>query len=231
MKNTFCIFILILFYIQCLEAGNIELPKDTVSIERVIFDSIIYEEFRTQKKFNYYTRQPDGLNMLQQLYNSFYKWINNHLDPNLNEMQFNKILIVALIIVLLLIGFLLYIYKPSLFYINRKYKLNYQMNNETIEKTDFNRLIQEAINREEYPEAIRWNYLMLLKELNNKGLITFNSNKTVNEYINEFKQVNLKTDFKILSQKFIYYRYGNGTVTEKAFSQFQKLSASINSKT
>jgi hypothetical protein len=219
VKNLLCIFAFaFLFYIQNVKAVEF-IRKDTVVLAAVSFDSTLYKEFQTQKNFNYYSQKPDEPNAWRRLQEKVYLWLTEHLAPALTSKQFNIILIIALIAVLVLAIIFLFVYKPSLFYINRE--LNYQINEEDIERTNFEKQIRNAIEKGEYQEAIRWNYLKILKTLNERGIISFGSNKTVNEYVYEMKRKDLKPDFKNISMQFIYYRYGNGEASRETFDKFK----------
>jgi hypothetical protein len=195
------------------------ISKDTVANEAVSFDSTLYREFQTQKKFNYYSQRPDEPNAWRQLQEKIYLWLREHLAPELTSKQFNIILIIALIAVLVLAIIFLFIYKPSLFYINRK--LGCPIGDEDIERTDFEKQIQIAVEKGEYQEAIRWNYLKILKALNEREIISFDANKTANEYVYEMKRTDLKPEFKNISMQFIYFRYGNGEASRETFDKFK----------
>jgi hypothetical protein len=202
-------------------------PGDTVPLESVSFDSIAYTDLKAQKKFDYYKQQPDEPNALQRFRDAFFRWMRKHFNPDLTEKQFNSILVVALLLILVLAIVFLYIYKPSLFYLNRKQKLDYQLEDEDIEGLNLDRLIQEALQKSEYTEAIRWTYLKTLKTLNEREWISFDPNKTVNEYVNELKRTDLKSGFRNLSRQFIYYRYGNREASREIFERFQELSNDV----
>jgi hypothetical protein len=228
VKNSFYIFLLaFLFCIPSGKAEEITAPKDTVSLEAVSFDAAVYGELKAQKKFNYYNQQPDEPNWRQKLYERIFRWLSRHFHPGITKTQYNGILIGALIIVLILVIVFLYIFKPSLFYINRKQKSAYSLEDEDIGGLNFERLIRKALEDGEYAEAIRWRYLSVLKVLNERELISFDPNKTVNEYVYELKRTDMKTGFRNLSRQFIYYRYGNGIATREIFDRFQELSKTI----
>jgi hypothetical protein len=202
-------------------------PYDTLQLNPAAFDSTTYWELKLQKRFNYYNQLPDEPNWWQGFWGKIFKWWLKHVNPEVTPGQFNTILIIALIILAVLVVVFLYIYKPSLFYINRKQKLNYRLEDEAIEGINFDRFIQQALEKGEYAEAIRWNYLKVLKRLNEKELISFNPTKTVNEYVQELKQTDLKTGFRNLSRQFIYYRYGNGVATRETFEKFRGMAESV----
>ena len=127
---------------------------------------------------------------------------------------------------LILTGILLYIFKPKLFYLDKKRKLSYSLEND-LSKETYEELLVKALNEEAYAEAIRLEYLNILGELHIKGLISYDSNKTVNEYIYELKDKNLYNLFRLLSIRFLYYRYGNGLADRKIYEQFREESKGI----
>jgi hypothetical protein len=227
VKKAFSIFLLALICsIPCGNAAEKIAPADTIQVEAIALDSTTYRELKAQKKFNYYDQRPEESNALQKLREAIFRWLLKH-NPEMTSKQFNVLLIAALIVVLILVVLFLYFYKPSLFYINRKQKLNYRLDEEDLEGTNFDRLIQQALGAGDYTEAIRWCYLKVLKRLNERELISFDSHKTVNEYVHEPSRTDLKSGFRMLSRQFIYYRYGNGNATREIFEQFQELNDDI----
>lgn len=145
----------------------------------------------------------------------------------LTDKQFDRIMLFVLMLVLVSSVVFLYFYKPSLFYFNRKQKWKHFLEEENIEGHDFDYLIRQALEKGEYAEAIRLNYLKVLKLLNERELISFNPYKTVNEYVYELKRIDLKSDFKNLSRQFVYYRYGKRKASMEAFERFRELSHTI----
>ena len=227
MKIGFYIFIfLVSFCVSNVNAVEFA-PKDTLQFESVSFDSASYQSLKSQKKFDYYNQRPDSPNWLQELKADFYRWLFRNISPNLTEKQFDNMMIFGLILLLIFVILFLYFYKPSLFYINRKQKLDYQIEDEDIDGYNFEKLIRESLAKEEYAEAIRWNYLKILKALNESELISFDSNKTVNEYVYEIKRNDLKSDFRNLSQQFLYYHYGKGDAVRKTYDTFCELSEQL----
>ena len=222
-------FIYILFFVFFGNIGYIsaqtELPKDTVPVEMFRLDSDLIKDFRSKKEFNYENQyRPQESDWAARLERMIYDWFRKNLNPNLSKSQFDNILIVGLIILLALLILVLYIYKPSLFYLNRKTKLKYQIEDEDIENLNISVLIKKALERKEYTEAIRWRYMQVLQVLNEKEIISFDPNKTVNEYAYEIAKIKLRNEFKRLSNLFVYYRYGNGEAFIESYQHFDKLS-------
>ena len=105
--------------------------------------------------------------------------------------------------------------------------MDFQVEDEDIYALNFEKLIKESLDSGRFSDAIRWTYLLTLKELHERQLISWDPFKTVIEYTNELKRTDLKQDFKNLSQQFLYYRYGNFDATHDTYSAFSVLSNSI----
>jgi len=79
---------------------------------------------------------------------------------------------------------------------------------ENIEHADINSLIKNAENSDDYRLAIRYYYLLVLKNLSLKNYIKFEDDKTNAEYINELAQQPYSNDFKGTSYVYNYVWYG-----------------------
>ncbi|MCC8146690.1 MAG: hypothetical protein LIO93_09715 [Bacteroidales bacterium] len=201
------------------------IAKDTVFAGSLEFDQEKYNNFKSQKKFDYYQQfKEDDSRWLNDLERKLYRWLKEHFSPNLTKKQFDNVLLFGAILFLVLLVVILYIYKPSLFYLERKKKLDYRIEDEEIENLNLDKLISQALENEEYAKAVRWKYLKVLQALNEKELISFDPNKTVNEYVYEITRNDLRADFKELSRRFAYYRYGNGEASLVVFNEFDELS-------
>ena len=201
------------------------MPKDTIPVEMFRLDSDLLKDFQSKKEFNYENQyRPKESDWAERIERMIYDWLRDNFNPNLSKKQFDNIMIVGLIVLLALLILVLYIYKPSLFYLNRKTKLDYQIEDEDLENLNTSVLIKKALEREDYSEAIRWRYMQVLQFLNEKEIISFDPNKTVNEYAYEITKIKLRNEFKRLSNLFIYYRYGNGKAFIETYKKFDKLS-------
>ena len=205
------IFILLVFFSCSLYAQeDIEVRRDTISPEVVSFDRKVYEELKNDKKFNYYEVKVED-NWWIRLRRQIASWLNRNLNVELTMKQVSIIAYSFLALIVILVIVFLYIYRPALFYRNKKrYAPGYMVGDEQIEGKDFDSLAKNALEREEYNDAIRWTYLKVLQTLNGNGFISFDPNKTVNEYVYEITKTELIPGFRTLTNQFIYFRYGNG---------------------
>jgi hypothetical protein len=82
--------------------------------------------------------------------------------------------------------------------------------------------LQKAIADKNYAESIRLYYIITLKNLAEKGTITFRIDKTNNEYLYELPDGLLRGPFKQITYYFEYIYYGQYTATEAAFLKTQE---------
>lgn len=92
-----------------------------------------------------------------------------------------------------------------------------------IKETDYQKKIQQAINKKQYRKAVRYLYLMVLQALSNKKEIVWNEDKTNEEYYHEIKDGNLKQSFLYLSYIYDYIWYGDFTINRDEFEKANRL--------
>jgi len=99
-------------------------------------------------------------------------------------------------------------------------KLIYE--DEDIHESDFDALLERAIQQKEYRLAIRYYYLSVLKLLSDKKLIEYHKDKTNSEYLFEISHTETRSQFSYLSYVFSYVWYGEFPVDEKTFTQVEQ---------
>jgi len=88
---------------------------------------------------------------------------------------------------------------------------------EDIHKINFDELIGDAITKNDYRKAIRLHFLKLLKELTDKNLISWQIDKTNNDYSMELSNSKFSNQFKELALLYEYIWYGDFTLDETNF--------------
>lgn len=94
--------------------------------------------------------------------------------------------------------------------------------NEDINEENLDEKLQNVINQNNYRAAIRYYYIMLLKNLDLKKLIYWQQGKTNYDYQNELQNKDIKGQFIRLSSVYEYSWYGNFQINEKDFKVYQK---------
>ena len=103
-----------------------------------------------------------------------------------------------------------------------------------IKNEDIPALIKEAINQKNYRLAIRYYYLLSLKHLTESDRISWEAQKTNEDYIKEIETDNLKAGFKNITRIYDYVWYGEFNVDALKFealkSPFEELNKTITNR-
>ncbi|MDL2323319.1 hypothetical protein LJC52_04950 [Bacteroidales bacterium OttesenSCG-928-A17] len=218
MKKTI-VFIICIFFCFLSAKADTVVPKDTLQANTFQLNKESLKELLQEGRYQYNQEEFPALSWWEELKAAIHRWFLEQGDIELSENQLGMFLIISSIIILLLIGILLYVFRPKLFYLDKKGKL-YSLEEE-LQELNYPQLIRKAIKQQAFAEAIRWEYLQLLNELHAEKLISYDSNKTVNEYVYEIKDKGLRNRFRDLSSAFLYYRYGNGIADRKVYDSFR----------
>lgn len=201
--------------------------KEILSIEPVQYNTQTYTNFKQQKFYNYYQEKIQSKSILDILHEKLNQWLTQLFQKTIGRREFDTLLWIVGIIILFVFGIIIYISKPGIFYFNKKNPLTYSVEDESIENQDLDYLTENSIKAKRFSDAIRWQYLKTLKILHEQDYISYDANKTVNEYVYEIKDVNLRKQFRNLSGDFIYYRYGKGDATAEKFAGFRTAAETI----
>ncbi|MGC4021000.1 MAG: DUF4129 domain-containing protein [Cyclobacteriaceae bacterium] len=104
---------------------------------------------------------------------------------------------------------------------------SYQIFNENIHEMDFDKLIGDAVDKNDFRLGTRLVFLYALKILSDKHLINWSPGKTNHEYVNELEREDLRPSFNDLSIYFDYAWYGNFSVSSEKFKNVQNTFQSL----
>jgi hypothetical protein len=201
--------------------------KETLSIKPLPYNNETYAKFKKQKFYDYYQKRIENKSFLDVLYERFRDWLLRSFQKTVSRKEFDYLLWIVSAIIIIVFGIIIYIRKPGIFYFNKKNPLIYSIEEENIENQDLDYLIENSIREKRFSDAIRWQYLKTLKILHEKNCISYDAHKTVNEYVYEIKDLNLRKYFRNLSGEFVYYRYGKGEADADKFSSFRTAAETI----
>ncbi|MDT0647339.1 DUF4129 domain-containing protein [Zunongwangia sp. F260] len=88
---------------------------------------------------------------------------------------------------------------------------------EIIQSKDISRLIEEAIANKEYRLAVRYYYLLNLKRLDENGIISYQFQKTNQDYSAEIQKETIKHQFRKITRLYDFIWYGDFKVSETDF--------------
>jgi len=195
---------------------------DTTSIELRKFSEADVNKLKTDPDL-IYTQPPT---VAESLWDRFKRWINWLLSNVIYKATTTDlgIFILYLLAAGAIIAVIMLLLKVNAFRVfysgSDQGKQSYQVFHENIHEMDFDTLIREATERNEYRLATRLIFLYALKILSDKQLIDFKPGKTNHDYVEELQKGDLKTGLNELSFYFDYAWYGNFSINE---NQFQKV--------
>ena len=135
---------------------------------------------------------------------------------------------ILLLVVLAVLAIIAILYRSDFSYFKlSKYrqkeedKLN-NIDDEHIDENDFEQLLSRAIQNNNFRLAIRYHYLLLLKNLSQKQYIEYHKDKTNTEYQFELKEGAIRSGFSYLSYIYTYVWYGEFAIDHPTFATIEK---------
>ena len=162
-------------------------------------------------------------------------------DNNANDssFNFNALNWLFILILILAVGYLAYTLlndgSSKLFSSrnNEKIKSYFEINADNIAHADIKTLIANAENTNDYRLAIRYYYLLVLKQLTLKNLIKYADDKTNADYMNAIADEKFSKDFAYTSYIYNYTWYGEFALNMKQYqlakASFVQLIKEVNS--
>ncbi|MBK9731034.1 MAG: DUF4129 domain-containing protein [Chitinophagaceae bacterium] len=143
---------------------------------------------------------------------------------NISQQTLRVIALVILFAVLLII--LLRAFGVNIFLGRKKTKtekiFSAEEFDEDFPETELDRLLREAIERNDFRLAVRIYYLMAMKELTNKKLILWRKEKTNFDYVLELRETAQYKSFREVTLLFERVWYGEFPVSEQRFLELSE---------
>jgi len=202
-----------------------EFEPDTLAVQQKSFDLTEIDKLKADSDLSY--KQPPSV--VETLWDRFKRWLSwllNSLFETAATTDMGNLIIyvIAAIIIIAAIMALLKVNAFKVFYSGAdQAKQNYSVFHENIHEMDFDKLINEAVERKQLRLATRLVFLHALKILSDKHLIDFNPGKTNHDYVEELSSSELKTGLNELSFYFDYAWYGNFSISEDQFLKIKNV--------
>ncbi len=217
------IFICLSFCSTAVWADQPTYVADSTNVEVRKFDPAKIEKLKVDPEMDY-GRSPAGVS----LWERFKRWIQSVLSMLLQTVATTDWM--NLVMVALLLAGAVYLiirwYKSKdyqVFYSDAADKLKHGFIHEDIHTLDFEKLMHEALQKNQYRLAIRLLFLQALKLLADKEHIHWQPGKTNHDYLDELESGDLKTGFNELNFYFEFAWYGNFSVNEKLYKKVNSL--------
>lgn len=198
---------------------------DTTSINARSFDSSTVDRLKNDSELQY----QEVPTVAESLWTRFLAWLADFIEAFFDKAVntgWGRILTygAALIIVVVLIMTFLKVNAFKVFYSGEGAEsFKHAVLDENIHEMDFDKLIQEALAREDYRLGVRLIFLYSLKMLADKNLIHWDQGKTNHDYLGELNVPELKNGFHELNFYFEYAWYGNFDISPNMFSHVQRM--------
>ena len=184
------------------------------------------------RKENWWTRFKQWVAMQ---WNRLMRWIFGDFEASPLLAFFLKLL--PYLLLALLLGLVIYLFSkfnPASYFTGQQKKPEILLDEDEkiIRKRDIKVLIENAISKGNYRLAVRYHFLYMLQQLTRHELITYDSSKSDDEYLQELLQPDLKAQFKKLNRIYDFVWYGHFETRpgdfEKIRKDFQKMQFLIN---
>lgn len=196
--------------------------NDTTRVPKKSFDETVIQKLKSDPDLNY----KEAPTVAESLWDRLLSWIDQFLSSlfeNATMTDVGRILmyIIGIIALIVIIMALLKVNAFRVFYGNADQgQFKYNVLHENIHEMDFEKLIQEAVDKNDFRIATRLIFLFALKLLSEKHLIQWQAGKTNHDYVNELTIGELKTGLNELSFYFDYAWYGHFNINR---DQYQKV--------
>jgi hypothetical protein len=196
--------------------------NDTTHIVSKNFDEADIQKLKSDPDLNY----KEAPTIAESLWDRFLSWINqffSSLFKNATMTGVGRILMYTVGVIALIV-IIMALLKVNAFRVFRgdgdKGQFKYNIFHENIHEMNFEKLIQEAVDKNDFRIATRLIFLFALKLLSEKHLIHWQAGKTNHDYVEEIKPGELKTGLHELSFYFDYAWYGHFNINR---DQYQKV--------
>ncbi|WP_440896449.1 DUF4129 domain-containing protein [Amphibacillus sp. Q70] len=187
----------------------------------------VLEEILSTDEFQAYYQ--DQRNIFQRIWDWLKEWVTNLFQEWFSGLSPSSSIGDAILVILLTIGLILVCLLVAFALINwqrrKRLKDNQPLKNfssQTLTFKDYQERFEEAEEREHYPEAIRYRFLLLLFNLEEKQLIKIERWKTNWDYFKELTQIN-EDQAERFYQLAVYFEavtYGNKKVKSDDYHNY-----------
>lgn len=230
------IFLVIIALVLCLPvcgqdgSGDIA-EKNSVQSEEVLrpvnLDKGLLKKHESEKPFIYARHKaPDNwwdrfTTWVAQTWKDF--WRNLFGTPEAKDLG-SVFEVVKYVIIALVIGLIIYLFikmNPGNTVLKEpeQGKVFLTEDEEIIKEKDIPELIKGALSREDYRLALRYSYLLVLRDLDQKDVIEFEAQKTNADYLSELKTGTLADNFKTITRLYDFTWYGGFSLSAQGYKE------------
>jgi hypothetical protein len=201
-------------------ASTKQITKDQSEVAVRSIDQEKLNSFANDNDFNYNEEFEKPVNAWQQ----FLWWLNQQFQiyKALGYTWYYGKYVIMGIAILLIILQLLKVPIRGLFSSKPMHgNMPFQITEENLKEMDYDKLIEESIQKKLFRNAVRYLYLKTLNQLSAHDFIKWQQEKTNYDYLNEILNQELKTEFSYITQIFERIWYGEFPANEKIIEQLR----------
>ena len=216
---------------MCGSFGQVVAQKQqgVVPVEIRNYDTDRIKELRESNDFDYVETPTETPSLITRVWN-FIRNIINSIFRAASGTTAGRFItyLVGFILLLVAVIKLLGINTRNVFYgTSGKGKVDFEFLEENIHSLDFEKLLAEALSKDDFRLAIRLTYLKTLKRLSDGLVVEWEAGKTNYDYLYEIKDSERKSLFRDLSYYFDYAWYGDFEVDEPIYVKAETCSTTI----
>lgn len=220
------------------------LPKDKSNISQKKFDAKKIEAYKKNSDFNYEEAEVEPsfleivIDWIKHKLIHFFSWLFGDRYALGIVATIFKVLpyIVLAVLLFLIIKFFLRVNSNNLSESskNNASYVKLTQEEELLTKANLSELIAKALQEKNYRLAIRYQYINVIKKLQEKEIITWEQQKTNEDYSKEITNLPLKNQFNKLTFLYDFVWYGNFKISEDSYQKvrvdFDKITSLIPKK-
>lgn len=200
---------------------------DTTTLEKKVFKSDFKEKYNGPE-FNY---NRVAKNSSANFFNRFISWLLETLSeifgftisPLLAEiLTYLFYFIIGVIVVYIIIRFVGTEGFSKVLGKDAKNAATVNLEETNIQEIDLAAFIAESLAQGNYRNALRYQYLNILKTLSAKGLIEWDFQKTNADYYRELKNYETRNQFQKVSRIYDYVWYGEFPIAQNSYEEAMK---------
>lgn len=205
----------------------------------VTFDPSKIDTYQNDPHFNYTELDPQESewfkfkSWLSNLWLKFWIWLfGDYKSNSFLVFLYNFLPYIILGCIILFVIWLFYKINPGskLLLSKETPEVFYTDEEEIIKSKNIQNLMDQALTNKDYRLAVRYYFLLILKQLNEAQIIEYQFDKTNSDYFKEIKSNSMLNSFKKVSMLYEYTWYGNFLVTDQDYSKASNQLGDFHSK-
>lgn len=178
-----------------------------------------FQKYLNQKAFNYHRVLPPEASLFQRLRHWLFDWLEDFMQPGVINKTWAifKMVFTALMIYL----FFRHLFKlegfSGVFRKKNPNMINSKVTTEDIHQEDLEGKYQLALKQSDFRSALRYRFLLSLRNLNDKNLIEWTAEKTNRDFYYEIKSAELQSAFQKLTYWFDHTWYGGFSMDQELY--------------